>query len=218
MIPMIIQLITGNLSNIISWFKGNFKLIAVIIIGIFTAIICLQRNQLQNKNNEIDRLNNNIEYYQNLNDSTANQNNILQLTVDEFKNSNDSIVNKLNNARKELNIKTKELKQAQHQAQEIKLDTTVIVKDNNFIKEIKPNSLTSLLIIKKDSLLTAKLDIKNEQSLIVSTKRKYKRQYKNWFRRLLRFDFKKHNVNRYNIINSNDLIKITDTRVIEMPQ
>nr|DAE43801.1 MAG TPA: hypothetical protein [Caudoviricetes sp.] len=42
------------------------------------------------------------------------------------------------------------------------MDTTVVVQEDNFTKEIKPNNLTSLLIIKKDSFLTAKLDIKNE--------------------------------------------------------
>ena len=47
------------------------------------------------------------------------------------------------------------------QKQEIKHDTTFIVKSNDFELVIKPNSLTSIIINKQDSLLTHKLDIKN---------------------------------------------------------
>ena len=216
MIPLILKMIASKFSNYINWFKRNFNTIAVIIIGIFTAIFVFQRNQLEKKNAEISRLDNNIIYYQQLNDSTQNNNRMLILTIDELKHSKDSVINDLNNTRKELKIKDKELQLASSQEQQIKLDTTIIVKENNFKQEIKPNNLTTLLIEKKDSILTAKLDIKNQQTLFISNKREYKNQYKNWFCRLFNFDFKKHNIYKYNIVNSNDLIKVTDTRVIQI--
>ena len=202
------------IKTIISWFTNNFKVVAVCIIGIFTAIIFLQHNQLDKYNKEIDRLTNNIQYYQEQKDSITNDNRILQLTVEEFDNSKDSIIQKLNNTRKELNIKTRQLKQAQSQTQQIKVDTTIIVKDNDFKEVIKPNDLTSIIIAKTDSILTAKIDIKNEQTLFIQSKREYKRQYKNWFRRLLRLDFKKQTVFKYQIYNSNNIIKITDTKLV----
>lgn len=202
------------IKNIINWFTNNFKVVAVCIIGIFTAIIFLQHNQLDKQNKELDRLNNNIQYYQEQRDSINNNNRVLQLTIEEFDNSQDSIIQKLNNTRKELNIKKKQLKQVQSQTQQIKVDTTIIVKENDFKEVIKPNNLTSIIIAKTDSILTAKIDIKNEQTLFIQSKREYKRQYKNWFRRLLRFDFKKQTVFKYQIYNSNDIIKITDTKLV----
>lgn len=204
------------LSNIISWLSKNFKVLAVFIIGIFAAFVVLQHNQLKNKNKEIDRLNNNILYYQEQQDTLQNDNRVLRLTVDEFKDSKDSIVQQLNNVRKELNIKDKQLEQAQSQTQQIIVDTAIVVKENNFKEVIKPNELTSIIIAKTDSILTAKIDIKNTQTLFLSSKKVYKRQYKNWFRRLLKFDFKKQRVYRYTIKNSNELIKVTDTKLITL--
>lgn len=204
------------LSNIISWLSKNFKVLAVFIIGIFAAFIVLQHNQLKNKNKEIDRLNNNILYYQEQQDTLKNDNRVLRLTVDEFKDSKDSIVSQLNNIRKELNIKDKQLEQAQSQTQQIIVDTAIVVKENNFKEVIKPNELTSIIIAKTDSILTAKIDIKNTQTLFLSSRKEYKRQYKNWFRRLLKFDFKKQRVYRYTIKNSNELIKVTDTKLITL--
>ena len=92
----------------------------------------------------------------------------------------------------------------------------MVVKDINFTLEIKPNSLTSIIINKQDSLLTHKLSIKNVQTLFVTNKRVYRNTYKNWFVRLINFDFKKKNDFRYQIHNSNDLIEITDSRMIEL--
>lgn len=204
------------LSNIISWLSKNFKVLAVFIIGIFAAFVVLQYNQLKDKNKEIDRLNNNILYYQEQQDTLQNDNRVLRLTVDEFKDSKDSIVSQLNNIRKELNIKDKQLEQAQSQTQQIIVDTAIVVKQDNFKEVIRPNELTSIIIAKTDSILTAKIDIKNTQTLFLSSKKEYKRKYKNWFRRLLKFDFKKQRVYRYTIKNSNELIKVTDTKLITL--
>lgn len=204
------------LSNVISWLSNNFKVLAVFIIGIFAAFVVLQHSQLVNKNKEIDRLNNNILYYQEQQDTLKNDNRVLRLTIDEFKDSKDSIITQLNDVRKELKIKDKQLVQAQSQTQQIIVDTAIIVKEDNFEKVIKPNELTSIIIAKTDSILTAKIDIKNTQTLFLSSKKEYKRQYKNWFRRLLKFDFKKQRVYRYTIKNSNELIKVTDTKLITL--
>lgn len=204
------------LSNVISWLSKNFKVLAVFIIGIFAAFIVLQHNQLKDKNKEIDRLNNNILYYQEQQDTLQNDNRVLRLTVEEFKDSKDSIVSQLNNIRKQLNIKDKQLEQAQSQTQQIIVDTAIVVKQDNFKEVIRPNELTSIIIAKTDSILTAKIDIKNTQTLFLSSKKEYKRQYKNWFRRLLKFDFKKQRVYRYTIKNSNELIKVTDTKLITL--
>ena len=158
----------------------------------------------------------NYEYYMNKSSNVEQQNKVLQLELNEYKETKDSLINEIKTTQKKLKIKEKELKQTQLQKQEIKHDTTVIVKSDNFQLEIKPNSLTSIIINKQDSLLTHKLSIKNTQTLYVTNNRVYRNKYKNWFVRLLHFDWKKKNNVEYQIHNSNDLIEITDSRMIEL--
>lgn len=213
-----ITIIQKILGNIISWFKTNFNVVAVIIISIFTAIIFIQSNQLKVKNSEIDRLNNNVQFYQEQADDANGNYKILKLTINELNNSKDSVINELVNVKNELKIKDKQLQQAQSQKQQIKLDTTIVVKDNDFYQEIKPNNLTSIIIAKKDSILTTKVDIQNTQTGFLKVSRVYKNTYKNFFSRLFHFDFKKKNQYDFTIHNSNNLIKVTDTRLIEITE
>lgn len=216
MIPVLITMIKSKLLNFINIIKTNFQTIAVTIIMILTAFLFIQHNKLEHVNKKLDMVQNNYEYYMNKSSNVEDQNRILQLTIDDYKETKDSLINEIKTTQKKLKIKEKELYQTQIQKQEIKHDTTVIVKSPNFTLEIKPNSLTSIIINKQDSLLTHKLDIKNSQTLFVTNKRIYKNKYKNWFVRLLNFDFKKKNDIRYQIHNSNDLIEITDSRMIEL--
>lgn len=202
------------LTTIIGWFQKNIKIMAVIIISILAAIIFYQGKQIKEKNREIDRVTNNTLFYQEQLSDKDEEIRTLNLSIDEFKNTNDSIIQNIVNIQEELKIKDKELKQAQSQNQEINIDTTIVVGDKDFEKEIKPNELTSLIIIKKDSILTAKISIKNSQTLFISNKREYRNQYKNWFRRLIHFDFKKKDVYKYQIHNSNPLIEVKETRLI----
>lgn len=189
---------------------------AVFIIMVLTAIICFQKNQIEKKNKQIDQISNNLEFYQEQLSDIDVQNRTLKLSIEDFKQSKDSLLQQINTVKDELNIKDKQLKQAQLQNQEIKIDTTFIVDSPDFIKEFKPNELTSLIITKKDSLLTAKIDIQNTQTLFISTKKEYKNKYKNWFRRLIHFDFKKRFVYNYQIHNSNPIIKVKETRLVEI--
>ena len=215
MIPILIA-VKSKLLNCINLIKTNFQTIAVTISMILAAFLFIQTSKLEQANKRLDMVQNNYEFYMNKSSNVEEQNRVLQLTINDYKETNDSLINEIKTTQKKLNIKEKELQQTQLQKQEIKHDTTVIVKTPNFTLEIKPNSLTSIIINKQDSLLTHKLSIKNVQTLFVTNKRVYRNTYKNWFTRLLHFDFKKKNTFRYQIHNSNDLIEITDSRLIEL--
>lgn len=216
MIPVLISLAKNKILQVVSWFKKYYKIIAVIVISILTAILFYQHDQLQKKNLEIDRVTNNYEFYMKQTAESIRQNQVLQLTLNEYKETKDSLIQKIKATQKKLKIKEKELSQVQIQEQEIVHDTTVVVKSNDFEVEIKPNSLTSIIISRKDTLLKHHLDIRNSQTVFVGQKKIYKRQYKNWFQRLLHFDFKKKTIYKYQIDNSNKLIKIENTRIVEL--
>lgn len=216
MIPVIITVIKNKLLNFISIIKQNFQLIAVTISMILAAFLFIQHKELKVTRDTLNKVQSNYEYYMNKSSNVEEQNRVLQLTIDDYKETKDSLINEIKTTQKKLKIKEKELQQTQLQKQEIKHDTTVIVKSNDFKLEIKPNNLTSIIINKKDSILTHQLNIQNQQTLFITNNRIYRNKYKNWFIRLLHFDWKKKDNIEYQIHNSNDLIEITDTRMIEI--
>ena len=216
MIPVIIAVIKSKLLSFINLIKNNFQTIAVVVIMMLTAFLFIQHKELEQTKNVLDKVSSNYEYYMNKCSDVEEYNKVLQLNIEEYKETKDSLIQEIKATQKKLKIKDKELQQTQAQKQEIKHDTTIIVRSNDFKLEIKPNSLTSIIINKKDSILTHTLNIKNQQTLFITNKRVYRNKYKNWFTRLLHFDWKKKNDIRYQIHNSNDLIQITDSRMIEV--
>ena len=166
----------------------------------------------------VSQIYNNYKYYESQFNNTEKQNRVLQLTVNELKLSKDSLVQAVNKAKKELKVKDQNLKEAHVINTEMKDTTTVkiITKEVDFTKELKLNSLTTITVSRKDSILTTILDLKNQQILIVEEKKEYRNKYKNGWQRFWNFDWKKDRVQKYQIKNTNDLIKVTDTRVIKM--
>ena len=151
MITVILTVIKNKLLNCINIVKSNFNVIAVVIIMMLTAFLFIQNNKLKYVNNRLDAVQNNYEYYMNKSSNVEQQNKVLQLIIDDYKETKDSLVTEIKTTQKKLEIKDKELRQAQLLKQQIKHDTTVVVKSNDFKLEIKPNNLTSIIINKKDS-------------------------------------------------------------------
>ena len=190
-------------------------LAAVLALG----LTCVwQGNKIKTQDARISQIYNNYKYYESQFNNPEKQNRVLQLTVNELKLSKDSLVQAVNKAKKELKVKDQNLKEAHVINTEMKDTTTVkiITKEVDFTKELKLNSLTTITVSRKDSILTTILDLKNQQILIVEEKKEYRNKYKNGWQRFWHFDWKKDRVQKYQIKNTNDLIKVTDTRVIKM--
>lgn len=195
----------------------NLKTIAVILI----VILGISNIQLKKKIDKLDAQlvmsKNNVEQYQSMLSVKDNENRVLLLTIDEFKQSKDSILQQLNKTKESLKIKDKELKRA---LSNTTLITDTIVKnipvETNFNVELKPNDLTTIKISRIDSILTCIPEIYNRQDLFILNKKVYRNKYKNWFQRFIHFDFKKDKIEKYEIRNSNDLIQVTDTRIIKL--
>lgn len=199
-------------------FKNILSKMAVIIIIGLTAICFLQRNKISKLDKDLLITTNNYKCYEELNKELKNSGRTLQLTIDELQQSNDSMIRVINEVQKELKVKNKALQQAQVINTQMK-DTTVtkiITKQIDFKEELKLNPLTTITIERKDSILTTILDIKNQQVLLVEETKEYRNKYKTWFQRLFKLDFKKDRVRKYQIHNSNPLIEVTDTRIVEI--
>ena len=197
--------------------------IKVLIIIAFS-LLFINNIRLQNKVNSLDkelaRSINNASTWENIATSNIDNNNTLELTIQEYKNSNDSLIKVINDQQEKLNIKDNQLYQIT--STETVIRDTIVEKipinDTDFTIELKPNQLTTITVSRKDSIFTHTMEILNRQDLFIYTKKVYRNQYKNFFQRLIHFDFKKDKVNRYQIINSNDLIKVIDTRVINISE
>lgn len=206
--------------SVVNWLRKNFKVVAVGLVSLLIATIFYQHNQLQNKNREIDRITNNIRAYEEIASNAQDNSRVLQLTIDELNHSKDSLIQQVNNVKKELKIKDKNLTDASVINTQINDSVKTVIKEKliDFNEELKLNDLTTIIVSRKDSILTAKIDIKNQQIIFVEDKKEYKRFYKNWLLRFFHFDFKKVRIKNYQIVNSNPLIKVTDTRIIELPK
>lgn len=194
------------------------KLAVIIIIGL-TAFCFYQNKRIKVLDIELGQVTNNYEYYQSLTGKLKEQNRTLQLSIADLNNANDSLLQNALEVQKELKIKDKNLQQIQVINTQMKDTVTqIITKDVNFKEELKLNPLTTIIIERKDSILTAVLDLRNSQILFVEEKKQYRNKYKNGFQRFLHFDWKKDRVRKYQIHNSNNLIKVTDTRVVEVTE
>lgn len=197
--------------------------IKVLIIIAFS-LLFINNIRLQNKVNSLDkeltRSINNASTWENIANSNIDNNNTLELTIQEYKNSNDSLIKIINDQQEKLKIKDNQLHQVT--STETVIRDTIVEKipinDTDFTIELKPNQLTTITVSRKDSIFTHTMEILNRQDLFIYTKKVYRNQYKNFFQRLIHFDFKKDKINKYQIVNSNDLIKVIDTRVINISE
>lgn len=197
--------------------------IKVLIIIAFS-LLFINNIRLQNKVNSLDKelanALNNAKAWENIANSNNENNNELKLTIQEYKNSNDSLIRIINDQQEKLKIKDNQLYQIT--STETVIRDTIVEKipinDTDFTIELKPNQLTTITVSRKDSIFTHTMEILNRQDLFIYTKKVYRNQYKNFFQRLIHFDFKKDKINKYQIVNSNDLIKVIDTRVINISE
>lgn len=165
---------------------------------------------------------NNIEAYQGLLNDSQQANNVLRLDIKELKNQNDVVLHKLDSVRSKLDIKAKQIQTAATQTQSINVieskgvggDIITILKDSVYQDSIRFNDQTSVSYTIGKDTVSIGLDIENEQYLYVFDTKKYKNK-KSFIMRLLTFDFKKVHETQYKIQNSNNLIKVTDVRVVE---
>lgn len=173
---------------------------------------------------ELKIANNNIEAYQEIT-SSQQASTVLQLDMKQLDNTKDSVLTDLNDKAKEIGIKSKNIQTAATQKQVINViqgkgvekdtihDLITILKDTVYTDSIKYNDLTTVnYTIGKDTVSVG-LKLYNTQYLYIYKHKDWR--YKSFWKRLIRFCWKKDEICRYNIINTNDLLKTSDVRVVK---
>ena len=166
---------------------------------------------------------NNIEAYQGSLKESQQANNVLRVSLDELQDQNDILLHRVDSAMKQHNIKPKHVYSAATQTQMINVsngkgvggDLTEILKDTVYSDTLKYNDLTTIYYTIGRDTVSMDLDIKNTQYLYLYTDRQYKNK-KSFIKRLFTLDFKKINKYKYILVNTNDLLKTDDVRIIEI--
>ena len=208
------------------WLKSHWKAAVKGICVASVAFLLLWGINTHNKNiklsQELEMAQNNIEAYQGLLDSSQQANNVLKLDIKNLQDQRDVTLHKLDSIREKLKIKAKTVKTAATQTQSIDViqskgvggDIISILKDTVYQDSINYNDLTTVYYTIGKDTVSIGLKFENDQYLYVYTTKEYKNK-KSFIKRLFTFDFKKVTKTKYEIYNTNDLIKSSDVRVVE---
>lgn len=215
-----ITIVATILKKIITNYKSVAKTILAASIGL---LLVFSINTYQNNKKltrSLEQAQNNIEAYQGLVSSSQQANGVLRLDISQLKESQDSLLQKIDSVREANKIKAKEITTAATQTQVLNVNKSkgvgglVLPKDTIYKDSIQYNNLTTVYYtIHKDSINIG-IDLKNTQYLYIYAKKEYKNK-KNFFKRLFTLDFKKVIKYKYTIVNTNDLLKQKDVRIVE---
>lgn len=217
-----------NSAMILSWLASHKKIAIKALLSLLVGLLVVfsiniyKQNKRLSKSLEIAQ--NNIEAYQGILNGSQQANNVLKLDMSQLRNTNDSLIQKIDSVRQQLKIKPKVIKTTATQTQTIYVTANKGVRGQDIIKTIQRdtvykdtiqiNPLTKVnYTIGKDTV-SINLDIKNQQFLYVYKHRQYKNK-KSFIKRLFTLDFKKIDIYKYQIVNTNDIIKTSNVRVIE---
>jgi len=167
----------------------------------------------------------NVKAYSNALGKSGMKNTALQLTVDQLKYFNDSVLKDLDETRKELKIKDKNLKALQSvKSGFTKKDTITITQVDTLFKEPSLNVDTLIgdewyhvrLGLKYPSMIAIEPYFKSDKHIIVSSKKETVNPPKKFF--LLRWLQKKHRVLHIDVVEKNPYVDNEESKYIEIIQ
>ena len=192
------------------------------IIIILLGMIAVGWNKLDHVTDRWKVAEANVKSYA-MNNNGLNKRNIaLQLTVDQLEYFNDSILKDLDNTRKELKIKDKNLKALQHVASSFSKKDTIYIPGDTIFKEssfaldtiIGDKWYSVRLGLKYPSMIAVKPYFKSEKHIIVSSKKETVNPPKKFF--LLRWFQRRHYVVHIDVVEKNPYVDNESSRYVEI--
>lgn len=225
------------ITAIIKWVLQHKKIAVDAILSLCVALSLIWGITLHNKNKKLSESlelsQNNIEAYQGVVSASQQANNVLKLDVANLRQTNDKLLHRIDSVMEANDIKAKNVNTIATQGQSIDVygskgvggqvilpRDTIITKDTVYVQDrilkdsILFNDLTKVHYNIDNDSIRIRLDIHNSQYLYIYKKREYKNK-KNFFQRLFTLDWKKVTKYKYKIVNTNELIKEDEVRIIE---
>ena len=192
----------------------------IITIIVLLAVIGAMWQQVEHANSRWEAAEANVKNYDSQLGYERKKSVAFQLTVDQLKYFNDSIMKALDDTRKELGVKDKNLKALQHISSVFTKTDTIYHKDTLFRDPIDIDTLLTdgwyslRLGLKYPSMIAVKPYFKSEKHIIVSSKKETVNPPKKFF--LFRWLQKKHRVVHIDVIEKNPYVECDNSRYIEI--
>ena len=178
-------------------------------------------NERQDLKKEVCTLRNNQKAFIAENSSLKNESRAFKFTIEQLNYYNDSILQKMNNVRKELSIKDNDLKQMQYLLSEATKKDTIVFRDTLFreptldIDTLVGDKWYNIRLgLKYPNLITTNPTFISEKYIIVNKKKETVNPPKKFF--LFRWFQKKHWIIEVHIKEKNPYIKEIDNKFVEI--
>ena len=195
----------------------------ILVIVVLLAGIGIEWKMLRDTTEKWEVSEANVKAYSNQLDASGKKNIALQLTVDQLEYFNDSVLKALDNTRKELKIKDKNLKALQAvKSGFTKRDTITITQVDTLFKEPSLNVDTLIgdewyhirLGLKYPSMIAVEPYFKSDKHIIVSSKKETVNPPKKFF--LLKWFQRKHRVLHIDVVEKNPYVDSEESKYIEI--
>lgn len=191
----------------------------VITSSIIIGVLLNQRSKTEKKWKDAVE---NAKTYSELFSNSENKNRAFKLTIDQLKNSNDSIFQELNEARKELKVKDSKLKSLQYVSSSFSKVDTITLKGDTVFKDPQLNIDTLLsdkwysvkVGLKYPSTVTIEPKFLSIKYIVVSAKKETVNPPKRFF--LFRWFQKKQIRLNVDVVEKNPYVQNQDNRFVEI--
>lgn len=201
--------------------KKYIKIGIVILMSLLAVSTYILYNRNQDLKEEISVSMSNQKAFIAENSSLKEENRVFKFTVEQLNYYNDSILQKMNDVRKELKIKDKDLKQMQYLLSGATKKDTIVFRDTLFreptldIDTIIGDKWYSIRLgLKYPNLITTNPTFISEKYIIVNKKKETINPPKKFF--LFRWFQRKHWVMEVNIKEKNPYIKEVNNKFVEI--
>lgn len=203
--------------NIKYIYLGISILMVVLLVSIY-ALFSTKRSADKKWKEAVE----NSKAYSELFSNSENKNRAFKLTIDQLRNSNDSIFKELNKARKELKVKDSKLKSLQYVSSNFSKVDTITLKGDTIFKDSHVNIDTLLsdewysvkVGLKYPSTVTVEPTFKSIKYIVVSAKKETVNPPKRFF--LFRWFQKKQIRLNVDVVEKNPYMQNQDNRFVEI--
>lgn len=162
----------------------------------------------------------NIKAYDSQLSGLNNSNKVFKLTIDQLDCFKDSILVKMSEVRRELNIKDSRIRQMQYQLSHVEKPDSIILKDTVFVESFKLDTVigdkwaNTHLIMKYPNYIRFTPKFKSESFLFVESRKETVNPPKRFF--LFRWFQKRHTVLNVTVKENNPYVETDERKFVEI--
>lgn len=200
--------------------KKNIPLILTALVVILGLVIVMMVTHIRNIEHQLDYATLNNKAYEARMFNLAKSQHEFNLTIDQLRYTNDSIVSQLLEAKDELGIKDKNIRRLEHLSTTFTNTDTLYISDTVFVRDTYIDTtlgdewMETHLILNYPNEICVESTAKSSKDVIVHAKRETIKPPKKFF--LLRWFQKKHTVIKVDVIESNPHITSEDNVFIKV--